>query len=110
LTRYKLGATIFVINNNGIYSGTEQLEGEPSSFGVTHLNPETKYENLAHAFGGKGFEAKNKDDLHRICKHIFGNPENKNQLFIVNVRIQPSSSKKPQENSWLTRNAPAPKL
>lgn len=48
------------------------------------------------AFGGKGFEAKTKEDLHKICTHIFGNPENKNKLFIVNVRIQPSSTKKPQ--------------
>jgi thiamine pyrophosphate-dependent acetolactate synthase large subunit-like protein len=68
LTRYKMGAVIFIINNNGIYSGTEQLEGDPSTYGVTYLNPETKYENIAKAFGGKGFEAKNKDDLHKICK------------------------------------------
>ena len=25
LTRYKMGATIFIINNNGIYSGTDKL-------------------------------------------------------------------------------------
>lgn len=105
-----MGAVIFIINNNGIYSGTEKLEGEPSSYGVTHLNPETKYEHLACAFGGKGLEAKNKADLHRICKEIFSNPENKTKLFLINVRIQPSSSKKPQENSWLTRSSPAPKL
>lgn len=30
LTRYKMGAVIFIINNNGIYSGTESLEGEPN--------------------------------------------------------------------------------
>ena len=30
LTRYKMGAVIFIINNNGIYSGTEALEGEPN--------------------------------------------------------------------------------
>lgn len=29
ITRYQLGAVIFIINNNGIYSGTEALEGEP---------------------------------------------------------------------------------
>ncbi len=29
LTRYKMGAVIFIINNNGIYSGTEALEGQP---------------------------------------------------------------------------------
>lgn len=105
-----MGAVIFIINNNGIYSGTEELVGDPSTYGVTHLNPETKYENFAHAFGGKGFEAKNQEGLAKICEHIFGNVENKNKFFIVNVRIQPSSSKKPQENSWLTRSSNLPKL
>lgn len=58
VTRYKLGAVIFIINNNGIYSGTEQLEGEPNTFGVTFLNPDSQYEMLAKAFGGTGFEVK----------------------------------------------------
>ena len=43
LTRYKMGGVIFIINNNGIYSGTDKLEGDPSEFGVTHLNPDAKY-------------------------------------------------------------------
>jgi len=63
LTRYQLGSVIFIINNNGIYSGTEKLEGEPNTYGVTHLNPDSQYELFAKAFGGKGFEAKCQDDL-----------------------------------------------
>lgn len=55
LTRYKLGAVIFIINNNGIYNGAEQLEGEPNTYGVQLLNPSTKYESLSIAFGGKGY-------------------------------------------------------
>ena len=47
MTRYKLGAVIFIINNNGIYSGTETLEGDPSEYGVTHLNPEAQYQKVA---------------------------------------------------------------
>jgi 2-hydroxyacyl-CoA lyase 1 len=39
LTRYKMGATIFIINNNGIYTGTEALEGETNQYGVNFLNP-----------------------------------------------------------------------
>lgn len=110
LTRYQLGATIFIINNNGIYSGTDELEGDPLTYGVTHLNPDAKYQVIAEAFGGKGFEAKTKSDLEKICTEIFSSVENKNKLFIINVRIQPSSSKKPQENEWLTRKSPPPKL
>lgn len=52
-----MGVVIFIINNNGIYSGTEALEGEPNEYGVTHLNPTTKYEKMAEAFGGKGYDA-----------------------------------------------------
>lgn len=42
-----MGAIIFIINNNGIYSGTEALEGSPKDYGVTHLNPDAKYEKIA---------------------------------------------------------------
>lgn len=43
LTRYKLGGVIFIINNNGIYSGIEKLEGEPKDYPVNSLNPEARY-------------------------------------------------------------------
>lgn len=68
MTRYKLGAVIFIINNNGIYSGTDVLEGEPKDFGVTHLNPDAKYEKIAEAFGGKGYNVSSKTELAKICK------------------------------------------
>lgn len=110
LTRYKLGGVIFIINNNGIYSGTEALEGEPEGYGVTHLNPDAQYQLVAQAFGGRGFEVKNKQELAKVCEEIFASPDNKFKLWVVNVRIQPDSSKKPQENEWLTRKTPAPKI
>jgi thiamine pyrophosphate-dependent acetolactate synthase large subunit-like protein len=53
-----MGAIIFIINNNGIFTGTEALEGKPSEYSVTYLNPETKYEKLGEAFGGKGCDIK----------------------------------------------------
>ena len=74
------------------------------------MNPDAQYQQIANAFGGKGFEAKNKDELAKICTEIFSSPDNKSKLFVVNVRIQPSSAKKPQENAWLTRKDPPPKL
>jgi len=63
MTRYQLGAAIFIINNNGIYSGTEKLDEDPKANAPTHLNPDAKYEQIANAFGGKGFEAKTQKDL-----------------------------------------------
>jgi hypothetical protein len=32
------------------------------------LNPDSKYQLIAEAFGGKGYEAKNKKELEAICK------------------------------------------
>lgn len=66
-----MGGVIFIINNNGIYSGTEKLEGDPKGYGVTHLNPEAKYEKFTEAFGGQGFSADNIDDLEKICQKVF---------------------------------------
>lgn len=54
LSRYQLGGVIFIINNNGIYSGVEKLEGDPKTYPVTGLNPDVKYELMGPAFGGKG--------------------------------------------------------
>jgi hypothetical protein len=36
--------------------------------------------------------------------------QNRKKLSIVNVRIEPASSKKPQSATWLTRKEPKPKL
>lgn len=110
ITRYKLGATIFIINNNGIYAGSDEIPENPSEIPVTNLNPATKYEKLAKAFGGKGYSVTTPQELRFVCEMIFKLEENKNKLFIVNVKIQADSSKKPQENEWLTRKAPNPKL
>ena len=98
ITRYKLGSTIFIINNNGIYAGVDELGEDPTSIGVTSLNPASKYEKIAKAFGGKGYDVKTVQELKYVCDLIFKDEQNKNKLFIVNVHIQSDSSKKPQEN------------
>jgi 2-hydroxyacyl-CoA lyase 1 len=67
LTRYQMGAAVFIINNNGINSGLEALEGPPREFPVTSLNPEAHYEKMAEAFGGRGYEAKTVSELSQIC-------------------------------------------
>ncbi len=73
----------------------------------TALKPNTRYEKLADAFGGEGIFVKTYDELVAACKKVFNNKE---KLFIVNVMIDPSGTKKPQEHAWLTREAPKPKL
>lgn len=59
-SRYNLPLKIIVINNNGISMGAEEKSKDDSalSLPVTHLNPESKYEQISTAFGGKGREVK----------------------------------------------------
>lgn len=109
LTRYKLGAVIFIINNNGIYSGVDKLEGEPNTYPVTSLNPNIKYELIGPAFCGHGVKVQTEEELEAAAKEAF-KPANLNRLTIINVAIESSSEKKPQEHAWLTRDEPKSKL
>lgn len=44
--RYKLAITFIIVNNNGIYQGLEELEGEPDYFPPTALKPRAHYEEV----------------------------------------------------------------
>jgi 2-hydroxyacyl-CoA lyase 1 len=109
LTRYKLGAVIFIINNNGIYSGVDKLEGDPKNYPVTGLNPDIKYELIGSAFCGEGIKVQTEEELEAACKQAF-KKENINKLIVINVAIEATSEKKPQEHAWLTRDEPKSKL
>ena len=50
--RYKLPILVIIINNNGIYSGTDELPEDPTENPVTALNPNARYEKIAEALGG----------------------------------------------------------
>lgn len=102
-TRYNLPFTVFIINNNGVFSGHSSLSPNPKENLPVALNPGSKYELLGEAFGGKGFEVKNVNELENALKKM-----NKDTLNVVNVRINTDSSKKPQSHFWLT--APPPKI
>lgn len=65
-TRYKLPMLILIINNNGIYSGVESLPGDPKETPVTALNPSSRYEKLAEAFGGEGFYSTSTNELNEM--------------------------------------------
>ena len=77
------------------------ISSEALEFAPTALKPETRYEKMADAFGGKGIFVKNHEELEKACQEIFKNP---NTTHIVNVMIDPTGNKKPQEHSWLTKS------
>lgn len=63
MCRYNLNITIIVINNNGIGGGPKRIKGTTSQriakYPVNAYLPETHYEGVMQALGGKGF----------FCKH-----------------------------------------
>lgn len=53
-TRYNLPFIVIIINNNGIFTGVDEIpeKGSNDEYPVTALNPKSKYELMADAFGG----------------------------------------------------------
>jgi len=92
-TRYNLPFVVIILNNNGIYSGIEELPKgiKNGEIPVTALNPTSQYEKMAEAFGGDGYHATNPEQLSKALKSAFGKPE---RLSIIHVRISTSGARK----------------
>jgi 2-hydroxyacyl-CoA lyase 1 len=108
-SRYNLPLKIIIINNNGISMGGETKSKDDNALNlpVTHLNPLSAYEQISIAFGGKGREVKTHQELEQTLTECLAD----NNLWVVNVRIDPSAGRKAQQFAWLTREEEkAPKL
>ncbi|KAG0175565.1 hypothetical protein DFQ28_008856 [Apophysomyces sp. BC1034] len=95
---------ILVINNNGLYHGLETADYNTSRRdGVlpsTALSPETRYDMLATACGGKGWLAKNQEELAQALTEAQTNF--KNTVCVINVMIAPGGRKK-LEFGWMNK-------
>ena len=89
-SRYKLPMVVVIINNNGIFSGTDKLPDDPKAVGVTYLNPETRYEMLADAFGGKGYNATTIEEVKSTVKEALAS----NLVCVINVAVQSTAMRK----------------
>lgn len=69
-SRYNMPLKVIVINNNGISMGAEEKSKDDNALTlpVTHLNPESKYEMVSQAFGGKGREVKTHQELEKTLE------------------------------------------
>uniref|UniRef100_A0A0L8H6M3 2-hydroxyacyl-CoA lyase n=1 Tax=Octopus bimaculoides TaxID=37653 RepID=A0A0L8H6M3_OCTBM len=104
--RYKLPIIFLVFNNNGIYSG---LDGESWNYlqeddmtlvaPPTALTPETRYDKVMEAFGGKGHLVRTPEEL---CKGFKNAMEDEDGAYLFNILIDPVATRKTQEFSWLT--------
>jgi 2-hydroxyacyl-CoA lyase 1 len=96
--RHNMPIVFVVLNNNGISGGPATIDPSrpllPSA-----LLPSARYERVAEAFGGEGWFVEQPDDLRPALDAALacGKPA------VVNVMINPSAQRKPQQFGWLTR-------
>ncbi|XP_042895706.2 2-hydroxyacyl-CoA lyase 1 [Parasteatoda tepidariorum] len=108
--RYQLPVIVIIFNNNGIYAGLDEEsfqmlrdEDTPLSLSVpgTSLLPGSRYEKICEIFGGKGIYVRSVEELREGLKQVLSM---KNQPFVINIPIDPTSQRKPQDFPWLTRS------
>nr|XP_009937137.1 PREDICTED: 2-hydroxyacyl-CoA lyase 1 [Opisthocomus hoazin] len=110
ICRYNLPILIIVVNNNGIYTGLdadawkEMLKfGDPATcVPPVSLLPNSRYELVMSAFGGKGYLVKTPEELQNALKASI---TDKQTPALINVMIDPQSERKKQEFPWLTRSS-----
>ncbi|CAO3653401.1 unnamed protein product [Cunninghamella echinulata] len=93
--RSNIPLLIIVINNNGIYHGLDPKDYETSHknniLPSTSLSPETRYDMIAEACGGKGWLVKNRVELDDALRKAL---DSKDQTCVINVMIAPGGRKK----------------
>jgi len=65
--RLGLPITFIILNNNGIYSGLEEIT-DRNNLPATALSPNSRYEKIIEAFGGKGYFATKPDEIKSSLK------------------------------------------
>lgn len=109
--RYRLPIVFIVVNNNGISSGApkqfwdglQSKEDVYTSALPIFLSPDARYEKIIEAFGGKGYYAETADQLDSSLRTSFSNSK-RGDASLINVMINPVSSRKEQEFTWLTKS------
>jgi 2-hydroxyacyl-CoA lyase 1 len=96
--RYNMPITFIILNNNGISGGPAVMDPSRPPM-PTSLLPQARYEKVIEAFGGQGWFVERPDELRPALDKAFasGKPS------IVNIMINPSAQRKPQQFAWLTR-------
>jgi thiamine pyrophosphate-dependent acetolactate synthase large subunit-like protein len=99
---------IIIINNGGIYMGMEAasttgMQERIATTPVTSLSSATsaRYELMAEAFGGKGFYVTQPHEVQPAVAAAL----KLNTPSIINIIINSSAGRRPQEFDWLTRKS-----
>lgn len=87
ICRYHLPITVVVVNNGGIYNGTDrEVADQP---GPTMLDATARYEYMAKAFGGDSYFVSSYQEM----KAAFEQAVASKRPNIINVQIDPSMGK-----------------
>jgi 2-hydroxyacyl-CoA lyase 1 len=93
--RAKLPLIIIVINNNGIYHGLDKDDYQESrtnnSLPSTALSPDTRYDLIAEACGGRGWLTKNRKELREAMAAAMAT---KDTTCLINAVIAPGGRTK----------------
>ncbi|KAL3233163.1 Uncharacterized protein RNJ44_05079 [Nakaseomyces bracarensis] len=93
--RSKLGIIFVVMNNSGIYHGTENPDSlEDNKLPPTMLTQECRYDIVANGLGGKGYLVKDLPSLERAFRDALNVTQSERVPCLLNVIIEPGKQKK----------------
>ncbi|ERE90060.1 2-hydroxyacyl-CoA lyase 1 [Cricetulus griseus] len=109
ICRYNLPIILLVINNNGIYQGFDadtwekmlNFQEAVTAAPPMGLLPNSHYEQVMTAFGGKGYFVKTPEELQNSLRQTL---EDASKPCLINIMIEPQSTRKAQDFHWLTRS------
>uniref|UniRef100_A0A7N9CQF8 2-hydroxyacyl-CoA lyase n=1 Tax=Macaca fascicularis TaxID=9541 RepID=A0A7N9CQF8_MACFA len=107
--RYNLPIILLVVNNNGIYQGfdtdtwKEMLKFQDAASVVPPmcLLPNSHYEQVMTAFGGKGYFVQTPEELQKSLRQSLADTA---KPSLINIMIEPQATRKTQDFHWLTRS------
>lgn len=109
ICRYNLPIVLLVVNNNGIYQGFDSAAWkEMLKFGDATatsppmcLLPNSHYEQVMTAFGGKGYFVQTPKELQESLRQSLADTT---KPSLINIMIEPQATRKVQDFHWLTRS------
>ncbi|XP_059171607.1 2-hydroxyacyl-CoA lyase 1-like [Physella acuta] len=109
IARYQLPVIIVIFNNNGISFGIKEEMWDAAeksgdlllNIPPTSLQPNTRYEKIIEAFGGKGYFVRTKEELKNSMEAAV---QDTKRPSVINVMIDPMAQRKTQEFFWLTKS------
>uniref|UniRef100_A0A8C2V0C7 2-hydroxyacyl-CoA lyase 1 n=1 Tax=Chinchilla lanigera TaxID=34839 RepID=A0A8C2V0C7_CHILA len=104
ICRYNLPIIVLVVNNNGIYQGFDadtwkemvKFQDAVTVAPPMCLLPNSRYEQVMTAFGGKGYFVQTPEELRKSLQQTL---EDTTKPSLINIMIEPQSTRKAQVNA-----------